>query len=122
MENIYFNHHKLLVYGIYLLNQNSVSNEMIDHASLLLEEYVSQFGTLYGDQHMSLNIHLLLHLPQIVKRLGPLWTTSCFHFEDLNGILKRLVHGTKYADLQIYSAVSMFFNQSILKKKVFKRK
>ncbi|OXU19995.1 hypothetical protein TSAR_014686, partial [Trichomalopsis sarcophagae] len=39
------------------------------------------------------NIHQLLHLPKVVEDLGPLWTTSCFLYEDINGKLKNFVHG-----------------------------
>ena len=59
---------------------------------------------------MSCNLHILLHLPQIVRDLGPIWICSCFPFEDLNGKLKKLVHGSKCADLQIHYGVSLFIN------------
>ena len=117
MNPIYLNHHKLLVFGIYLLNQNSVSNDMIEQASLLLREYVLQFSTLYGLRHMSCNLHLIQHLPEIVKRFGPLWVTSCNAFENMNGVLKSLVHETKYAEIQIHSSLSLFLNQSEIKRK-----
>ena len=119
MKEKYLNHHKLLVFSIYLLSQPSVALESIEKASQMLNEYVLQYAHLYGDRHMSMNLHLLLHLPTIVKRFGPLWVTSCFSFENMNGILKSLIHGTKYAELQICSSVSYFFNYSELKKKIF---
>ena len=55
---------------------------------------------------MSANIHLLLHLPDTVKELGPLWVYSCFHFEGLNGILKGLVWGTQHIDKQLMTSYS----------------
>ena len=101
---LFFNHHKLLVFAIYLLNQESISKEMVEKADACIKEYVSEFTNLYGERHMSCNLHLLLHLAEIVRRFGPLWVTSCFEFENLNGVLKSLVHGTKYAEIQIYSS------------------
>lgn len=55
---------------------------------------------------MSSNVHLLLHLPDTVRELGPLWVYSCFHFEGLNGILKNLVHGTQQVDKQLITSYS----------------
>ena len=55
---------------------------------------------------MSGNIHLLLHLPDTVKELGPLWVYSCFHFEGLNGMLKGLVRGTQHIDKQLITSYS----------------
>lgn len=41
--------------------------------------------------------------------------TSCFPFENLNGCFKNLVHGTRYAEMQICSAVNIFSNTAELK-------
>ena len=115
MDPTYFNHHKLIVYAFYLLNQTSISEEDRDDASKLIEEYVSQFNILYGDKDMTCVLHTLRHLPEVVKRLGPLCTTSCFRFKNANGVLKNFVQETKYAELQICSSVSLFLNYCELK-------
>lgn len=41
-----------------------------------------------------------------VRDLGPLYTHSCFSFEDKNGFILRLIHGTQFIDSQILTAVS----------------
>lgn len=87
----------------------SIPNGMIEKASLVLHEYVSQFSDLYEERHMSCNVHLLLHLPHIVKRFGPLWVTSCFPFENMNNILKSLVHGIKYAEMQKFVLLFQYY-------------
>ncbi|KAE8747531.1 hypothetical protein FOCC_FOCC005692 [Frankliniella occidentalis] len=104
------NHHKLLVFGISILSMDSVSPQMVEIASEAFHEYVRQFSDLYGRDWMSPNLHLLLHLPKNVEKFGPLWTTTCFPYESLNGVLKKFVTGTRYADLQVYTAASMFLN------------
>ena len=54
-----------------------------------------------GKQFQTFNVHQLLHLPEVVKDLGPLWSNSCFPFEDYNGDLRELFHGTKNVDGQV---------------------
>lgn len=41
-----------------------------------------------------------------VRDLGPLYTHSCFSFEDKNGFILRLIHGTQFIDSHILIAVS----------------
>lgn len=104
----YIDHYKLLVLAIYLLSQQSVSRSMINLAETLLREFCSRFESLYGLRNMSCNLHSLRHLPEVVRRTGPLWTTSCFPLEDLNGKLKALSHGSNSPHLQIASNLNMY--------------
>ena len=39
--------------------------------------------------------------------MGPLYTHSCFTFEDKNGFILKLIHGTQCIDKQILSAVTL---------------
>ena len=57
---------------------------------------------LYSIEHVSYNVHLLLHLSESVKFWGPLWATSAFLFENANGRLLRAFHGTKCVSNQIF--------------------
>lgn len=113
-----FEHHKLLVSAIILLSSPSISEGMINTASKLLKKYVRDFHTWYGDRHRTCNLHLLLHLPDNVRKFASLRNTSLFAFENLNGIFKNLVHGTRYTELQLCSVVSTFKNLTWLKSKV----
>jgi len=45
---------------------------------------------------MSRTTHTLGHLGQHVRRLGPLWATSCFSFESFYHYAVQLIHGTRY--------------------------
>ena len=66
---------------------------------------------------MTCNIHLLKHLPNNVKKLGPLWEHSCYPFEDFNGTLESYVHGSRHPELQICSAVTSFLCLAEIKEK-----
>lgn len=50
---------------------------------------------------MSANVHGLLHLPDVVKNLGPLWSHSCFPFESANGHILKLFHGSQGVEKQV---------------------
>ena len=52
---------------------------------------------------MTINIHNLLHLPEVVRNLGPLWSNSCFPFEAANGELLKLFHGSQSVEKQVFS-------------------
>jgi hypothetical protein len=103
----YYHHFSAFVKGVALLNSSSISPEDLLTAGNLLTQFVSEFEGLYGIEHMSHNLHMCLHLDLLVKNLGPLWAVSCFQFEDMNGRLKNLVHGTRHVGLQIYSKLSI---------------
>ena len=50
---------------------------------------------------MSANVHNLLHLSECVRNLGPLWAHSCFPFENTNGDLLKLFHGSQGVEKQV---------------------
>ena len=68
---------------------------------------------------MSANIHLLLHLTDTVRQLGPLWAYSFFYFEGHSGTLKSLVHGTQHVDSQVIHSFSYYKNLHITVEKFF---
>lgn len=83
---------------------------MINLASRLLKEFVGRYEDVYGLSHMTCNLHHLLHIPDIVRELRPLWVTLCYPFEGLTGLLKKLIHRMRFVQLQISSAVTLFIN------------
>lgn len=54
-----------------------------------------------GERYVLPNVHGLLHLPEDVRDLGPLWSHSCFPFESGNGELLRLFHGSQSVNKQV---------------------
>ena len=54
-----------------------------------------------GDRYMTACVHGLLHLPDDVHNLGPLWNISCFAFESANGELMKLFHGSQGVEKQV---------------------
>ena len=67
-----------------------------------------QLCSIAGDWHCTSNVHILLHLPDAVRSLGPLWAHSTFPFEGMNGWLSELYHGTRDPQKQVYIHYNCF--------------
>ncbi len=114
LQKDYFQHYLLFVEAMFMLSMESLSVDHVDHCERLLMHFVCMYQTLYGDRFMTSNIHQLLHLCDCVRDFGPLWVTSCFSLEDLNGKLTKLFHGTQHPDIQIANAVCTVLKMPLL--------
>ena len=61
-----------------------------------LKMFVQFYEAEFGIVHMSINVHLLLHLVSTVRNFGPLSGYSAFSFESANGQLARLAKGKRH--------------------------
>ncbi|XP_034255464.1 uncharacterized protein LOC117653720 isoform X2 [Thrips palmi] len=78
----------LLSEGVFLLSQDSVSDENIDESERLLEMFVTEVQEVYGVGRMRFNIHMILHLAMAVRLWGPLQLHSTFPYEGWNKKLR----------------------------------
>lgn len=97
----YIDHFYLLSSAIYILSKSEIHVEEIDEARAMLIKFANEFETLYGKHRVTMNLHLLRHLPDTVLQLGPLWANSMFAFEQKNGELINCVHAKSDVLLQI---------------------
>lgn len=88
---------------IILRNISAVCYALVTISNSYNEKLMNSNCFLTGKRFQTFNVHQLLHLPEVVKDLGPLWSNSCFPFEDYNGDLRELFHGTKNVDGQVCS-------------------
>lgn len=107
MPDVYFNHYVLFVHAIFLLLKDEIKQSDLCEAEKLLNQFCALFSSIYEERFTTLNIHQLLHLPDNVRELGPLYTHSCFPFEDKNGFLLKQIHSTQFIDSQIMYAVTL---------------
>jgi len=114
LPTVYFNHLMLLVEGVALLNTSCVLPNDVSQSKLLLYRFVKDFQTLYGLRNMTSNLHKCLHLSSQVPNLAPLWALNCWPFEDMNGRLASLIHGSRFADLQIFERLSIVTDLPLL--------
>lgn len=101
-----FLHFSLLVHAVHILLKSSITRADLEKADRMLLFFCEKFQILYDLSFMTLNVHQLLHLADNVKMLGPLYTHSCFPFEDKNGLLLKMIRGTQNIDQQIVTGVS----------------
>ena len=101
-----FSHYLLFANAIYILLMSGSTDIDVTRAEIMLFEFVNLFAQLYDNCFMTLNIHQLVHLADSVRYLGPLFTHSCFAFEDKNGVLLKMIRGTQNIDCQIITGVS----------------
>lgn len=95
LDEVYLKHLANLSHGLHLLLGDSISLEDLKEAESCLDAFYKQFQELYGKGSTGLNVHNIgAHLVFYVKLWGPLWSWSCFPFEDLNSVILRSVHGT----------------------------
>ena len=111
LPDIYYQHFLCLVEATHIFLSESISKEALQKASLLLKKFHVQLRSLYGEQYQTFDAHNILHLVFCIKNLGPLWSFSCFSYEDYNGDLQNLFHGTQHIALQVITAVC--FQQKI---------
>lgn len=89
----YIKHFQLLSSAIYILLKSVVISEDIGKAEIMLNNFADEYEVLYGIDTVTMNIHLLRHIPNSVRNCGPLWTHSLFGFETCNGVLAKSVNG-----------------------------
>ncbi|XP_035690734.1 uncharacterized protein LOC118425770 [Branchiostoma floridae] len=103
----YYENYTLLVTGLHILLKDTITEAELQSADDHLKQFVNGFEKLYGTSRVSLNVHSLLHYADTVRELGPLWAHSCFFFEDVNGQVLRLIHGTQAVEEQVLRAVAI---------------
>lgn len=112
LPSVYFQHWMLLVGGIFILLQESISEEDLKAAEIMLRLFVREIHDLYGDKYYTYNVHNLLHLPLLVRRWGNLQVTSAFDFEKYNGFIVSHVHGTKHIGKEFLNNIKII--QSVI--------
>ena len=70
-----------------ILCPNSINENSILSADLYLKQFCCMFIRIYGLDKCTFNMHLHLHLKQMLLDFGPTHTTWCYAYERLNGFL-----------------------------------
>ncbi|XP_064468545.1 uncharacterized protein LOC135379694 [Ornithodoros turicata] len=101
LPNRFFLHFASLCHAVFLLVKSSIRDDEINEAANLLRDFCAKVIQFYGEGHCTFNVHQLLHLPEAVRKLGPLWATSMFPFEGANGVLLKKVTASNCVPTQV---------------------
>lgn len=122
LSAVYYDHLSIFVKCLFVLNSTSISPDDLLFCSKQLVVFVKQFQALYGERHMTINVHNTQHLAFVVNNLGPMRCYSCFPLESLNGEMLKMIHGTKYVQLQLancaYLVMSLQYEISCIKSQI----
>lgn len=94
--------------AIFVLLKEEIHITVVDLANTFLNNFVARFEHLYGEIHMTYNVHLLSHVGETVAAWGPLWAYSAFSYESGNGTLVQLVKFTRGVANQITNKYLMY--------------
>ncbi|XP_011698579.1 PREDICTED: uncharacterized protein LOC105456325 [Wasmannia auropunctata] len=86
-KNVYI--HFMTLHVIVRILSSMDLHEHLNYAQDLIIFFIKTFVQLYGVQHISHNVHYLLHLVDDVKRFGPVDNFSAFKFENYMQTLKK---------------------------------
>lgn len=113
----YYDHFLLFSYATAILLQGKISMTAIDHAEYLFQEFAKGMETNYGLENCSWNMHQCTHSSESVRLWGPLWSWSTFSFENNNGRIKNIIHGSRRMDVEIANSLKIYNCSLILKSK-----
>ena len=97
----YVQHLSLLVSSMHILLSDNLKIDDLDKVHSMLSTFYQTAGDLYSLSIYTANTHSLQHLVPFVRLWGPLWIYSMFSFENLNGYLGSMFHGTRKIIFQI---------------------
>lgn len=72
-------------------------------AKKLLVSFVKSYTELYGEETVSFNVHVLIHLADGANKHGPLDSYSCYPFEAYIKNIKRYLHAQSKPLQQIFN-------------------
>ena len=67
-----------------------INSSTIQHLAQLIEDHLSRFKVLFPEQNILPKGHYCIHLPNMIKKCGPLIRSSCFSFESANCYFKKI--------------------------------
>lgn len=98
-----YEHWLLLHVATRLLSSDSLTDDNIDTAEILLKRFVEQYPEVYGVNTVSYVIHVLIHIPYFSRLYGPLDSFSCYKFENFIQKLKSYIGNAHVVLQQIFN-------------------
>lgn len=100
-------HWEAYVVGVSLLNSDKITEQDLLIAQDQLMFFVKELDNIYGIGSWTHNVHLTVHLPEMVRQLGPLWAVSMFKNEGFNRTILASFNGSRWLLQQIASRLAL---------------
>jgi len=100
-----------LVLFLETILSRKIDVERLKRVEIFLIEFVSELESLYTTSIMLSGVHELLHLTDCTIDIGPLNSTNCFQYEEMNRKLLRIIYGN---DLIGEEIIKIFLGMQIL--------
>lgn len=93
--------HFLLLFCAVTICETRQFFHLLPMAQAMLDHFIELFREIYGEAHMTSNIHNLVHLVDDVKRFGELQSFSAYPFESMLGTIKKMLRNGKNPIAQV---------------------
>ena len=80
LEDMYYQHHLLLVEAIYLLLQNTIESVDVEQSEKLLQHYCFMFAPLYGNGYSIVYFTIIILFRLQVATVAPLAVATCLRY------------------------------------------
>lgn len=104
----YVAHLNMLTSVLHIFLKKSISPEELNAAHIVALRYVFLFQQYFGREQMVINVHLLMHMKNSIKYLGPSWTNMAFGFEGANKRMLEMKKGTSSVAQEMVSKYLSF--------------
>jgi hypothetical protein len=98
-----FYHYALINVALRILSNDHMYESNIDSANNMLTLFVQNYGAIYGSQNINFNVHNLLHLAACAKRYGPIYSFSCYAFENFMQSIKGSIRNSNKILQQMFN-------------------
>lgn len=109
LSDEYYSHFLLLHFAIYVYISPNLSR-LYEFAEECLNRFLFKIKDLFGMSGYTYNAHCLVHLPEFVRRLGPLDTFSAFPYENYLSHLKKRIKTGSYVLTQTVNSLQTMRN------------
>ncbi|KAG8903983.1 hypothetical protein FRB99_002432 [Tulasnella sp. 403] len=90
-----------LVLAVLLSTQETTTNTLIQLYDIHIQEYLKGFKLLYPTQTITPYMHLSLHLPDLMRLMGPWISWGTGPYEMFNGMAQKVPTNSRFGDLEV---------------------
>ena len=98
-NNEYYTFLMELIQIVQIIMSPVITIDTIQHLKQLIAEHLTKFTMLFPDKNILPKQHYLIHIPNMIKSVGPMVRSSCFSFEAAHKYFKELARKQNFKNL-----------------------